>query len=121
MTQISNFHQAISTLLGAKLNKHTGETVTRELSLIIYNEIFETLVELFTTTKAPLDNEGLNYIAQQYYDGILINKTDELDPNIFTQRAQLENIPTKELAFMAVILEGTDFRLPVLEMIKRRS
>ena len=62
-----------------------------------------------------------NYIAQQYYDGILINDTHELNPNIFTPRAALENIPTKELAFMAVALAGTDFRIPILEAIKKRQ
>lgn len=97
----------------------------RDLNLItcveIYNTIFESLVEVIQAAGLPVTNEGMNYLAQQYYDGVKINGTQELDPDIFTQRASVENIETKELALLAVILSGTDFALPVIEEIKKRS
>jgi hypothetical protein len=71
--------------------------------------------------KALIDNEAANYIAQAYYDGILIQGKHVLDPTIFDKRAKLENIPTKELVVMAVMLESTDFKLPIVEEIKKRS
>jgi hypothetical protein len=52
---------------------------------------------------------------------MLINGTQELDPNIFTQRAKLENIETRELALMALTLNGTDFTIPIIQEVKRRS
>lgn len=117
----SGFHEAISRLLSAKLDPYKEATLDNVTCIKIYTTIFDALVELFKAARAPVGNEAANYIAQQYYDGILINNTNELDPNIFNQRAQLSNIPTKELAFLAVALAGTDFRIPVLEEIKKRS
>ena len=52
---------------------------------------------------------------------ILINGYQELDPNIFTQRARLDSMETEELTLLAVMLSGTDFALPILEEIKKRS
>jgi hypothetical protein len=63
----------------------------------------------------------MNYLAQQYYDSIKINNKHELDPNIFTQRAKLENIKTKEVALLAVMMRGTDFIIPLVQEIKRRG
>ncbi len=117
------FNEAISRLLEAKLKPFVTEQ--RDLNLLtcteIYTTIFEALVEVITQSEAPVSNEAVNYLAQQYYDGILINGTQELDPNIFTQRAKLENIETRELALLAVMLWGTDFAKPVLAQIKQRS
>ena len=119
-----NFHEVASRLLEARLLKDFSQKSMDKFALQIYVAIFETLTELFQEVQAPLGNEAANYIAQQYYDAILVNKDKEnvsLDPNIFTQRAKLENIPTKELAFMTVLFQGTDFRLPVLAEIKKRN
>lgn len=117
------FNEAISRLLEAKLKPFV--TDNRNLNLAtcieIYTTIFESLAEVVTQSEAPVTNEALNYLAQQYYDGILINGTQELDPNIFTQRAKLENIETRELALLAVMMWGTDFAKPVLAEIKKRS
>ena len=117
------FNEAISRLLEAKLRPFV--TGNRNLSLLtcieIYTTIFESLVEVITQSEAPVSNEAVNYLAQQYYDGILINGNQELDPDIFTQRAKLENIETRELALLAVMLWGTDFAKPVLAQIKQRS
>ena len=87
----------------------------------IYSEIFENVSSIIKESSAPLCNESVNYIAQQYYDAVLINGNQELDPNIFTQRAKLENIQTKEIALLAMMFKGTDFSFPLLAEIKRRS
>ena len=116
-------HQTIAKLLHTKLLPFASDG--RDLNLVtcveIYSTIFETLVEVIQEAQLPITNEGMNYLAQQYYDGIKINGTQELDPEIFTQRAKVENIETKELALLAVILNGTDFAFPLLEEIKKRS
>lgn len=116
-------HRTVSQLLGTKLQPLI--TDQRDLNLVtcieIYTTIFETLVDVVAETELPISNEGVNFLAQQYYDGVQINGNQELDPDIFTQRAKLENIETKELAIIAVVLSGTDFALPVLAEIKKRS
>lgn len=121
-------HRTISKLMESKLQpifSPQEDGTKRDLNLVacidIYTTIFESLVEVIQEAGLPVTNEGMNYLAQQYYDGILINGTQELDPEIFTQRAKVENIETKELALLAVILSGTDFALPVLAEIKKRS
>ena len=123
--KIKNFHAAFEQLMKSKLAAFQNKSLDRANCVAIYQALFEALTGLFGNVKAPIGNEGANYIAQQYYDGIVLTGTDEhvheLDPNIFNQRASLDNIPTKELAFMAMLLDGTDYRLPVLAEIKRRS
>ena len=130
------FHKAISQLLAEKLKPfepQPGEP-KKDLNLVacveIYTEIFNTMVEVVTEanlgsgdeeTGARITNEGMNYLAQSYYDGILINGHQELDPDIFTQRAKVENISTEELTLLAVMLSGTDFALDVLEELKKRT
>jgi len=117
------FHKAISQLLNARLQPLIAEG--RELNLVtcieFYTTIFETLVEVITESQIPVTNEVVNYLAQQYYDGILINDNQELDPNIFTQRAKLENIDKRELALLAVMLAGTDFGAEIILEIKKRQ
>lgn len=121
--KIGQIHQAISKLLEARLAPLI--TDGRDLNLTscveFYTTIFEVLAEVIESAGLPIDNEGVNYLAQQYYDGIVVNNGQTLDPDIFTQRAKLENIETKELALMAVILSGTDFAVPIIQEIKRRS
>lgn len=123
--KVSQFHEAISKLLGEKLKSFSDPSKENKLDLVvcvdIYQTIFDTLVEVFEASNAGLTNESMNYLAQQYYDAVLINGTQELDPNIFTQRAKMENIDTRELAFMAVMFSGTDFAIPLIREVKRRS
>jgi hypothetical protein len=117
------FHLTISKLLEDRLKPLITEE--RILNLVacveIYTTIFDTLVECITEAQIPLSNEAMNYLAQQYYDGVVINGRQELDPDIFTQRAKIEEIPTKELALLSVMLGGTDFMMPILAEVKRRS
>lgn len=117
------FHNTFSNLLSSKLKPLVNHNLTLNLAtcLEVYTKIFDTLAEIIIEAQLPLSNESMNYIAQQYYDGILINGTQELDPEIFSPRARLELIETKELALMAVMLNGTDFSLPILAEIKKRS
>lgn len=117
----SKFNEAVSVLLSEKLKTYSGQSLNSTTCMEIYQTIFDSLVEIFSKSNVDLSNESVNYISQQYYDSILINNTQELDPNIFTQRAKLENIHTKELALLAVMLNGTDFATPVIFEVKRRG
>lgn len=123
MKKPHEFHATISKLLEAKLQPLIKDEAKLNLlaCVEIYTEIFEALVEVITEASVEITNEGMNFLAQSYYDGVLVNGQHELDPNIFTQRARVESIETKELALLAVMLQGTDFAIPVLEEIKRRG
>ena len=120
-------HEHIVKLLDARLAPlvKVDPSERLDLNLVactdIYTTIFETLVEVVENAKIPIDNEAMNYLAQAYYDGVLINGRQELDPEIFSQRASLENIETRQLALLAVILFGTDFAKPIIAEVKRRS
>jgi len=119
----AELHETISKLLGTKLQPLiTGE---RKLNLVscveIYTTIFDSLIEVLVESGIHIPNEAMNFLAQSYYDGILVNGKEELDPDIFTQRAKLENIETKHLAILAAILNGTDFAVPIIQEIKKRS
>lgn len=118
----SKFHEAIARLLEQKLAVFSDERdLDSTTCLKIYNKIFEIMVYVFTNAGVNITNESMNWLAQQYYDGVLINGRYELDPNIFDKRAKLENIETKELALLATMLLHTDFALPIIAEIKHRS
>ena len=119
--KIENFHKAISQILVEKLTQYKGKSTSKDNCMQIYQTIFLSLQEIFVTSGVTLTNEAMNYLAQQYYDGVTINGRDELDPNIFTVRASLDNIETKEIALMAMLLKGTDFAYPLYEKIRSRS
>lgn len=121
MEKQSQFNDAITKLLVEKLKPFKEKKPDIVVCLEIYNTIFDTLVEVIGSAQTPLDNECVNWLAQHYYDAVVINGNEELDPNIFTQRAKVENIETRMLALMAVMLNGTDFAIPLILEIKKRS
>jgi len=90
-------------------------------SIEAYTIIFNVVTEIMTQTKAGMTNEAMNYIAQQLYDCVTFNEHGDLDPNIFTQRAKLEKISTKELVVIATIFSGNILAAPVIKEIKQRS
>jgi hypothetical protein len=124
--QKKNVHESISRLLTKVLSKYETGDVSLNLATCvgIYQDIFDTLVETLQEANVKLTNEGMNYLAQMYYDAVSIKSKGnmyELDPNIFNQRAKLENIATKELTLLAMMLNGTDFAVPIIKEVKRRS
>lgn len=119
--KISKFNEVVSNLLSTQLSSFTSDNLNSSTCMQIYQTIFECLANLFQKSNVSFSNESMNYISQQYYDSILVNGNQELDPNIFTQRASLDNIETKELALMAVMFSGTDFAIPLIHEVKRRG
>jgi hypothetical protein len=107
--------------LEAKLKKFNSRSLDVLSCVEIYQIVFDTFVEVIKATQVQLTNEAMNYVSQSYYDGIIINGSTQLNPNIFTQRAKLENIPTSELLPLAALLQGTEFVQPVIVEIKKRN
>lgn len=119
--RVSKFNEVITRLLTERLKQYHDKKLDLVVCVEIYQTIFNSLVEVFEQAGTGLSNESMNYLAQQYYDAVSVNGREELDPNIFTQRAKMDNIETKELALLAVMLNGTDFAVPLIQEVKRRS
>lgn len=114
-------HDSIDRLIGERLSKRLSDKLNKETCVQIYQDIFYALSEVFEKAGAPLENEAVNLLSQMYYDAITINGNQELDPNIFTQRAKLNNVPTKQLALMGTMYSGTPFAQIFLSEIRKRN
>jgi hypothetical protein len=119
--KIENFHAAISKILVEKLEKFKGKSLTKDVCLQVYQTIFDSLSNTFQAADINITNESMNYLAQQYYDAVSINGREELNPHIFTQRANLDEVKTSEIALLAMLMKGTDFAYPLYETLRRRS
>lgn len=119
-----NVHEVLSKLLNDRLQRRVTQKLSKETCLEIYQDIFFTLSEVIKESGTPLSNESVNLLSQMYYDSINLRTSAgpmELDPSIFTQRAKLENIPTKELALLGTMMSGTPFGDVFIGAVKRRS
>jgi hypothetical protein len=116
-----SIHDSIVNLLNERLKKKINEKFDRTSCLEIYQDIFYTLTEVFKQSDAPLENEAVNLLAQMYYDTVTINGNQELDPDIFTQRAKFENVPTKQLALLATMMRDTPFSPIFISEVRRRN
>lgn len=116
-----SIHDSVVGLLNERLKRKINDKFDKQACLEIYQDIFYTLTEVFKQANAPLENEAVNLLSQMYYDSVTINDNQELDPNIFTQRANLENIPTKQLALLATMMRDTPFMPIFVSEIKKRS
>ena len=115
------FNDVFSLLLGERLSMFLdGRSLNKATCIEIYTVIFNCLTDVLQQSNVKLNNESANFIAQCYYDALKINEKQELDPSIFDKRAKLENIESKELALMAMLLVGTDFGEDIVNFLKRR-
>lgn len=116
-----NVNEVMTRLLSSKLQKRLNTSLNKDVCLEIYQDIFFTISEVVKESQTPLCNESVNLLAQMYYDSVVINNGQELDPTIFTKRASTDEIPTKELALMATMMNGTVFGDVFIAAIKKRS
>lgn len=114
-------HEVIVKLLEGRLQRRLQQKLDATACSEIYQDIFFSLSEVIKESNVPLSNEAVNLLAQMYYDSVTINGNQELDPNIFTQRAKMENVPTKELALLATMMNRTPFGDIFISEVKRRS
>ena len=114
-------HDSLSRLLSSRLEKHLTSKLDTATCTTIYQDIFECIVDLFQESGIEISNEAMNLVAQMYYDSVKVNGGQELDPNIFTSRAKLEGVPTRELALLATMFNGTPFSPIFVHAVKRRS
>lgn len=118
---MKNIRDSIDRLLISKLEKYKAKNLDSSTCTSIYQDVFETFVDIFQESKIDISNEAMNMVCQMYYDAITINGNQELDPGIFSQRASVKNIETKELALMGSLFSNTPFAIPFIAEVKRRS
>lgn len=111
----------VSSALGSFLDANRGQSLTDTRCSEIYQVIFNTIADTFAASNVEIPNEAMNFIAQNFYDNVKINGTQELNPHIFTKRATVENMTTKTLAFLVVAFRGSDLANQCAHEIKRRS
>lgn len=116
-----NIHEVLSKLITTRLLGQKNEHLNRTTCILMYQDIFSSIEELCTTSGVAISNESMNYLAQMYYDAVVVNENHTLDPNIFTQKASLDNIPTQELVLLAMFMNGTPFAAEFIDKIKSRS
>jgi hypothetical protein len=110
-----NVNEAVTKLLVERLKKKAdgAHSLDKTTCLEIYQDIFFTIAEIIKTAEIPLSNESVNLLSQMYYDSVVVN--------IFDKRASLDNIPTKDVAMLAVVTEGSPFFPIFMGTIKRRQ
>lgn len=118
---MKSIHEAVSKLLNDRLQRRLEQKLDKSTCMQIYGDIFYTISELVKETQTPLSNESVNLLSQMYYDSISVNGNQELDPTIFTKQASTNEIPTKELALLATMMNGTVFGDFLIEAVKKRS
>ena len=118
---MKNIHDSVSKIIEMRLRKYLNKGLNREVCTLIYQDIFDCFVDIFQESNVRITNESMNLLAQMYYDSVKINGSQELDPNIFEQRAKMENIETKELALLSTMLNKTPFANILISEIKLRS
>lgn len=125
LESIKSAATALITLLDTKLLSYKDKALTSPLCTEIYNSIFETTIDVFKKASIAVDNETMNWICQMFYDNVTIGTPSgagQLDPNIFTQRAKLENIKTQELAFVYVMFKDHLWLIEdIVKEIKKRN
>lgn len=118
-------HDALSALLTSRLSKYSGQRFDSTTCKLIYQDMFECIVDVFQESGASLSNESVNLVAQMYYDSVTVKDNcgapQVLDPNIFDKLAKTENIETRELAMLATMFNGTPFAPIFIHAVKRRS
>jgi hypothetical protein len=114
-------HDSINRLINERLSRRLSDKLNKETCMQIYGDIFYALSEVFEKVGTPLDNEAVNLLSQMYYDSVTVNGNQELDPDIFTQRAKFENIPTKQLALMCTMYTNTPFAPIFISQIRKRN
>lgn len=118
---MKNIHESVSNLLLKKLRTYKSSNLNDETCNLIYQDIFQSFIDVFQESNIKLSNEAMNMLSQMYYDSIKINENKELNPNIFSKRANPKNIETKELALLATMMNGTAFAEPFIYEIKKRT
>lgn len=118
---MKSIHEAVTKLLNDRLQRRLEQKFDKFTCMEIYGDIFYTISELVKETQTPLSNESVNLLSQMYYDSVTVNGNQELDPSIFTKRATTTEIPTKELALLATMMNGTVFGDVFISAVKRRS
>lgn len=122
--KLQNIHETIATLLPERLKKFSGQSLTKEVCIRIYQEIFLATQEIIVEIPQICQNithDCVNYIAQAYYDLVYINDTEELDPNIFDKRPTPTELSNQDLIYAAMFLKGTNILPEIVATLKKRS
>jgi hypothetical protein len=115
------FHDIFSDQLRLILGKYRDDRLNDSTCSLIYQDIYQQLLEVLKGSSLNVHQDTVNWLSQQYYDGIKINGNSSLNPNIFTKRPNLTDLPTKDLVVLLAMTQKTGFARDVAEELKKRG
>lgn len=120
----NNVKEVIDKLLVDRLSKFISSSPTDAVCLEIYLEIFKTIEEIILNVPKFAEkatHDCVNFIAQAYYDMILLNNSETLNPNIFDKRVKVSDLSNTDLVLCSPFLQGTDVFAEIAITLKKRS
>jgi len=115
------FHDIFSDQLRLILGKYRDDRLNDSTCSLIYQDIYQQLLEVLKGSSLNVHQDTVNWLSQQYYDGIKINGNSSLNPNIFRKRPNLTDLPTKDLVVLLAMTQKTGFARDVAEELKKRG
>lgn len=115
------FHDIFSDQLRLILGKYRDSRLNESNCSLIYQDIYSQLLEVLKGSSLNISQDAVNWLAQAYYDGIKINGGATLDPNIFTKRPKMSDIPTKDLVVLLAMTQKTGFAEDVVSELRKRG
>ncbi|MGM3057764.1 hypothetical protein ACS2TD_27275, partial [Bacillus cereus group sp. BC334] len=76
---VSKFNEVITKLISERLFVFNDRKLDLATCVEIYQVIFNTMADVISQSSAPLSNESVNYLAQQYYDAVQINGNQNVE------------------------------------------
>jgi hypothetical protein len=117
---ITRFFDSIENVITANLKSFSNQSLNKQTCFMMYQSIFNSVVEVFSQAKVNVSNEFMNYVSQQFYLDVRVNDNVRLDPNIFTKLAKVTELNDFDLRVAASLFQGTHFFKPVYDELKKR-
>jgi hypothetical protein len=122
--ETQKFNKSVFDLLNERLKKYVKESLSRDVYISIYGDIFLSLQEIVLNVPQLakiISHDGMNFLAQAYYDMILLNGHQPLDPNIFSKRIYASDLSTQELHVLMPLFAETPIAQEIYVTLKKRS
>lgn len=96
-SKMVQYQISIMQMINERIQAFVRKDLTAALHYEIYETIFNVVKEVMLNANAGVTNEFINFVAQHVYDNISLGGNNRLDPNIFSQRATVENLTKGEI------------------------
>lgn len=116
----AEFQSSILTIINDRLQVLLKRDINSALFLEAYQIIFGAVSEVMQTANAGVSNDFVNFVSQHIYDCISIGGDQRMDPNIFTQRARIEDLSTGEILLAIPLMLSDVAAADLIRAVKGR-